>query len=177
MNILNFLGFQLVLNNLYFVIRHGKARKRKDVSQILYWLGVEFTFFCFGIKTSLMEMLEHFFYMLVMFGHVIWVDEYIIQIDHNTDIQEIGENVIHESLKGYGSIGKIKRHYRLFKWFIACSKSRFITISDVNQMVSIVKIYFYINLSVKIAEDRLNFYFSFSFYFYFYFYFQSIFYF
>jgi len=78
LNILDLLGFQLVLNNLYFVIRHSKARRRKDVSQILCQLEVEFTFLCFGIKTSLAEILEHFSYMLVMFGHVIQVDEYII---------------------------------------------------------------------------------------------------
>jgi len=71
LNILDFLGFWPVLNNLYFVIRHGKARRRKDISQILYQLGVEFTLLCFGIKTSLAEMLEYFFYMSVMFGHVI----------------------------------------------------------------------------------------------------------
>jgi len=62
-----------------------------------------------------METLEYFFYMPVMLGHVIQVDEYIIQIDHNTSIQKIGENVIHESLEGYGSIDKTKRHYRPFK--------------------------------------------------------------
>ncbi len=50
-----------------------------------------------------------------MFGYIIWVDEYIIQIDHDTDIQKIGENVIHESLEGRGSIDKTERHYRLFK--------------------------------------------------------------
>ena len=71
MNILDFLGFQPVLNNLYFVVRHSKARRRKDVSQILYQLGVEFAFLCFGIKTSLAETLEYFFHMLVMLGHVI----------------------------------------------------------------------------------------------------------
>ena len=60
-------------------------------------------------------MLEYFFYMLVMFGHVIQVDEYIIQIDHNTDIQKIRENVIYELLEGHGSISKIERHYRPFK--------------------------------------------------------------
>ena len=60
-------------------------------------------------------MLEYFFYMLVMFGHVIWVDEYIIQINHNTDIQKVRENIIHESLEGCGSIGKAEGHYRLFK--------------------------------------------------------------
>ena len=48
------------------------------MARILYQLGVEFAFLCFGIKTSLVEVLEYFFYMLVMFGHVIQVDEYII---------------------------------------------------------------------------------------------------
>jgi len=53
--------------------------------------------------------------MLVMFGHVIRVDEYIIQIDYNTDIQKVGENVVHELLEDHGSIDKTKEHYRLFK--------------------------------------------------------------
>jgi len=78
LNVLDFLGFQPVLNNLYFVVGHGKARRRKNVSQILYQLGVEFTFLCFGIKTSLVEILEYFFHMPVMLRHVIQVDEYII---------------------------------------------------------------------------------------------------
>ena len=60
-------------------------------------------------------MLEYFFNMLAMFGHVIRVDEYIIQIDHDTDIQKIGEEVIHKLLKGYRSIGKIEKYYRLFE--------------------------------------------------------------
>jgi len=103
------------LNNLYFVVRHGEARRRKDVSQILYRLGVEFAFLCFSIKTSLAETLEYFFHMPVMLGHVIRVDEYIIQIDYNTDIQKVGENVVHELLEGHGSIGKTEGNYRPFK--------------------------------------------------------------
>jgi len=115
LNILDFLGFWLVLNNLYFVVRHSKARRRKNVSQILYQLRVKFAFLCFGIKTSLVKILEYFFYMPVMFGHVIQVDEYIIQIDHDTDIQKIRENTIHELLKNHGSISKTKEYYRPFK--------------------------------------------------------------
>jgi len=103
------------LNNLYFVVRHSEARRRKDVSQILYRLRVKFAFLCFGIKASLAKMLEYFFYMSVIFGHVSQVDEYIIQIDHITDIQKIGENVVHELLEGRRSIGKTEGHYRLFK--------------------------------------------------------------
>jgi len=59
------------LNNLYFVVGHSEAGRRKDVSQILYQLRVKFAFFCFDIKTSLAEILEYFFNMLVMFRHVI----------------------------------------------------------------------------------------------------------
>ena len=76
---------------------------------------MEFTFLCFGIKTSLVEMLEYFFHMSVMFRHVIQVDKYIIQIDHNIDIQKVGKNVIHESLEGYRSIGKTEGYYTPFK--------------------------------------------------------------
>jgi len=76
---------------------------------------VKFAFLCFGIKTSLVEMLEHFFSMSVMFGHIIQVDEYIIQIDHDTDIQKVRENIIHESLEGHESISKTERYYRPFK--------------------------------------------------------------
>jgi len=76
---------------------------------------VKFTFLCFGIKTSLVEVLEYFFYMLVMLGHVIQVDEYIIQIDHNTDIQKARENVVHELLEGCGSISKTEGYYKPFK--------------------------------------------------------------
>jgi len=76
---------------------------------------VKFAFLYFGIKTSLAETLEYFFYMLVMFGHVIRVDEYIIQIDHDTDIQKVRENIVHELLEGCGSIVKTERHYRPFK--------------------------------------------------------------
>jgi len=76
---------------------------------------VKFAFLYFGIKTSLVEMLEYFFNMSLMFGHIIGVNKYIIQIDHNTDIQEIRENIVYELLKSYRNISKTKRYYRLFK--------------------------------------------------------------
>jgi len=115
LNVLDFLRLQPVLNNLHFVIRHSKARRGEDISQILYQLRVEFIFLCFDIKTSLAEILEYFFYIPMMFRHVIRVNEYIIQIDHDTNIQEIGKNVVHELLKDCRSISEIKEHYRLFK--------------------------------------------------------------
>ena len=87
--------------------------------------------------------------MPVILRYVIQVDEYIIQIDHDTDIQEVRENVIYESLKGCRSIGKTERHYRLFKWSIVYPKDSlpFITIGNANQMVSMAKIYLWVDLS------------------------------
>ena len=63
---------------------------------------MKFAFLCFNIKASLVEMLKYFFNMPVMFRYVIRVDEYIIQIDYNTDIQKVRENVVYELLKGHG---------------------------------------------------------------------------
>jgi len=45
--------------------------------------------------------------MPVVHRYVFRVYEYIIKIDHNTNIQEIGEYV-YELLKGYRDIGKAK---------------------------------------------------------------------
>jgi len=53
--------------------------------------------------------------MPVMFIYVIWVDEYIIQIDHDINIQKIREEVIYKLLKGDRSIDKTERHYRPLK--------------------------------------------------------------
>ena len=105
MNILDFLRLLPVLNNLYFVIRRGKTRRRKDISQILYQLRVKFIFLCFGIKTSLVEMLEYFFNIPVVFRHVVWVDKYIIQIDYDTNIQKIRKDIVYESLKSHRCCG------------------------------------------------------------------------
>ena len=56
---------------------------------------MKFIFLCFGIKTSLVKMLEYFLNMPVMFIHVIWVNEYIIQINYDIDIQNIREEVVY----------------------------------------------------------------------------------
>ena len=46
-------------------------------------------------------MLEYSFNMLVMFKHIIRVNKYIIQMDYDTDIQKVRENIIHELLEDY----------------------------------------------------------------------------
>jgi len=60
-------------------------------------------------------MFEHFLNIPAMFRYIVGVNEYIIQIDHDTDIQKIEKEVIHELLKDYRSIGKTKEYYKLLK--------------------------------------------------------------
>ena len=76
---------------------------------------MEFAFLYFNIKTSLVEVLEYFLNMLAMFRHVFWVDEYIIQIDHDINIQKVREEVVYKLLEDYKNIGKTEEHYRLLK--------------------------------------------------------------
>jgi len=53
--------------------------------------------------------------MPVMFRYAVWVDEYIIQINYNTDTQKIREKIVYEFLESYRSIGKTEEHYRPLK--------------------------------------------------------------
>ena len=76
---------------------------------------MKFAFLYFSIKSSLVEALEHFLNMLAMFRHVVWVDEYIIQIDHDTNIQKVREKVVHKLLKDHKNIDKTEEHYILLK--------------------------------------------------------------
>jgi len=62
------------------------------------------------MKASLVEILEYFLNMLMMFGHVIQVDEYIVQIDHNTNIQKVREEVIHKLLEDCRRLKSIIDH-------------------------------------------------------------------
>ena len=68
---IEFLRLWPVLNNLYFVIGHNKAKKGEDIFQILYQLEVKFPFLYFSIKTSFVKMLKYFFHIPMMFKHVI----------------------------------------------------------------------------------------------------------
>ena len=99
MNVLNFLGLWLVLNNFYFVVGYSETRRGNNIFQVFYQLRVKLTFLCFGIKTSFLETFKYFFNMLAMFEYVIQVDEYIIQIYYDTNIQNIRNEIIYELLR------------------------------------------------------------------------------
>ena len=60
---------------------------------------MELIFLYFGIEASLTKTFKYFFDMPVMFRHVVEVNEYVIQIDYDINIQNIGKKVILELIK------------------------------------------------------------------------------
>jgi len=90
-----------------------------------------------GKKSVSSESSEYFLNMGLVLGHIVRVDEDVIQIDDDCDINHVCENVIHKSLKGCGCIGEPFRHYQPLKRAISGSECSFPFISYCNsdQMV------------------------------------------
>ncbi len=63
--------------------------------------------------------------MLLVCFHIVGVDEDVVKIDDNTNIEHIGEDVVHESLERSWGIGKSERHDLPFKRSIAGSECGF----------------------------------------------------
>ena len=71
---------------------------------------MELTFLWLGEEIVLLEALEDFADMFLMGLEVLGVYQDVIQIDDNTDIEEIHKDTIDESLKGCGSIYQAEGH-------------------------------------------------------------------
>ena len=63
-----------------------------------------------GIKSMLSESSEYLSDMFPVVVKIIRVDQDVIQINENAYIQEVREDVIHETLKSGGGVGKSERH-------------------------------------------------------------------
>src|SRR5882724_1362660 len=112
LDVLDFLGFQPVLDDLDFLQGHGEAFQRQHISEVFAGSGMELTFICMGKKSASAESVEYLLNVEFVLGKVVGIDEDVIQIYDDYDIDHICENVIHESLKHSGCISKPFRHYQ-----------------------------------------------------------------
>ena len=71
---------------------------------------MEIAFVSSGIETIFSETSEYLPDMFAMEFWIVGVDEDIIQVDNNTDIEHVREDIVHKSLKSGQSIGESKRH-------------------------------------------------------------------
>src|SRR5882672_1819456 len=112
LNVLDFLRFRPILDNLDLVWGHGEAFRRQHVSEVFTGSDVEITFVCTGKKSVSTELLEYFPNMSFVLRNVVRIDEDVIQVDDDYDINHIRGDVIHKSLKSCWCISKPFRHYQ-----------------------------------------------------------------
>jgi hypothetical protein len=80
----------------------------------------------------------------------IGINKDVIDVDNEVNIKHIAENVIHETLKNSGTIGKAERHNLLLKQTITGLEGGlpFITFRELDQVICMLKV----NLCIKLLR-------------------------
>ena len=113
---------------------------------------MELTFLWLGEEIVLSEASEDFVDVFLMGLEVLGVYQDVIQIDDNTDIEEICEDTIDKSLKSRRGVSQAERHDIPFEGPISCAECGlpFITFCNADQMVRVAEI----NLQVDLGLAR-----------------------
>jgi hypothetical protein len=117
---------------------------------------VERTLFGANGKSMLDEAFQYEANMVVVFGRVLRINENIVEVENHEVVSNIGEDVIHEGLKGGGCVGKFKRNHVVFKRtkFAAERCLPFIAFLDTNQMVHIGKVKASVNAGLTETVEK-----------------------
>ena len=108
---------------------------------------MEGTFVDSSVETIFAKSSEHLSDMFAVEFLVVGVDEDIIEINYYANIEHVGEDVVHESLKSGWRIGEPERHDLPFEQSVAGSECSLplITFSNVDQMISMLEVDFGVN--------------------------------
>ena len=104
LNVLDFLWYWPILDNLDFVRGHGEAFGRQHVSEVFTRSDVELAFVCTGKKSVSAESAEYFPNVEFVLRNIVGIGEDVIQIYDDYNINHICEDVIHKSLKAVGAL-------------------------------------------------------------------------
>ena len=115
LNVLDFVWFRPILDNLDFVGGHSQAVGREHIPKVFTGSDVKFTFICMGEKAVSVESAEYFPDVSFVLRKVIGIDQYVVQIDNDINVYHIGKDVVHEPLKSCRSVSKAFRHYQSLK--------------------------------------------------------------
>src|SRR5882672_4904248 len=80
LDVLDFLRFRPILDNLDLVWGHGEAFWRQHVSEVFAGSDMELAFVCMGKKSVSAESSEYFQNMSFVLRNVVGIDENVIQI-------------------------------------------------------------------------------------------------
>ena len=144
MYVFNLAGFQPIEDSLHFVFSHAESVGHQDVSEVFHTVLVKLAFSGVCVEAMFPEPAEDFFDVLFVLRHVVGVDEDVVEVDDDTDIEEVAEDVVHETLKGRGCVGKSEGHHQPFKRAVASAEGGlpFFTFCDVNKVVCVTKVDF-----------------------------------
>ena len=152
LNVLNFPQFWPIGNGLNFLRGHGESIRRETETEVLGGGGMELTFLWLGEEIVLLEVSEDFSDVFLMGLEVLGVYQDVIQIDNNTDIEEICKDAIDESLESHRSICQAEGHDIPLEGTIPCVERGFpfITFCNADQVVRMAEI----NLRVDLGLAR-----------------------
>jgi hypothetical protein len=103
--VLHFLGRRLLEDGINLVRGHTKTFGGEHKAEILDHILVKLAFVRPDVQAVLSESAKDFFYVLPVGGEVVGEDEDVVQIDDDTIVKEILENVVHETLESGRNIG------------------------------------------------------------------------
>ena len=152
LDVLNFPWFRPIGDGLNFLRGHRESIGRETETEVLGGGGMELTFLQLGEEIVLSEVSEDFTDVFLMGLGVLGVYQDVIQIDDNTDIEEIHKDTIDESLKSRGSICQAEGHDIPLKGTIPHAERGFpfITFCNADQVVCVAEI----NLRVDLGLAR-----------------------
>lgn len=124
-------------DNIDFLLVHKDTVRRDDISEEFHSVGVEIAFLGFAEEVVRAKSFEHFADMLNMLVRIVGIDEDIVEVNHDVDVKEVGENVVHEGLKSGRSIGETERHNEIFICTIASAECGFPLVASSNSDIAI----------------------------------------
>ena len=109
---------------------------------------MELTLFRFSKELVLVQAPKHFPNVLDVVLHIVRIDQDVVKVYYHADIEHICKDRVDKSLESGRGIGETKGHHLPFIGAIVSTEGSFplIALSDANQMVSMPKIDFSVDL-------------------------------
>jgi hypothetical protein len=142
--ILNFSGRRPILNGLNLGLVHRETLGRDDIAEKLHRIDVEDTFLERSVKAGGPKPSENFAHMFSVFRRVFGVDEDIVEVNDHVNVEEVGEEVVHEPLKSRGSVGQTFGHNVPFERAIAGAEGSlpFVAVGNPNKVIRVLEVDF-----------------------------------
>ena len=98
-------------------------------------------------ETILPEPSEYLSDMFNMLLRVLGVDEDVVEVDDHEQVEEVGEDVVHETLECGRCVGEPERHHTPFERSVAGAERGlpFVTLGDTDQVISMSEVKFRID--------------------------------